>query len=117
MFHLLRKNNATFFILGKTLASRGIQMDACDKFIIHLTKVLIGVLDIHPFCYVELIPTSLEFSVFYCFTEAGQALAFERFIIQCLNLIKNILLSTYYRPAKVIAGKHIIFMLVDIDLY
>ncbi|XP_071876568.1 importin beta11 isoform X3 [Bombus fervidus] len=86
----------------KTLISRGIQMDVCDKFIIHLTKVLIGVLEMHPFCYVELIPTSLEFSVFYCFTEAGQALAFERFVIQCLNLMKGILLSTYYKPAKVL---------------
>ncbi|XP_011635058.1 importin-11 [Pogonomyrmex barbatus] len=86
----------------KTLASRGVQVDVCEKFIIHLTKVLLGVLDMHPFCYVELIPTSLEFSVFYCFTETGQALAFERFIIQCLNLVKSILLSTYYRPAKVI---------------
>ncbi|XP_029049109.1 importin-11 isoform X2 [Osmia bicornis bicornis] len=83
----------------KTLISRGIQMEVCDKFIIHLTKVLLGVLEIHPFCYIELIPTSLEFSVFYCFTEAGQALTFERFIIQCLNLMKGIL-STYYKPAK-----------------
>ncbi|EFN85422.1 Importin-11 [Harpegnathos saltator] len=86
----------------KTLASRGIPVDMCEKFIIHLTKVLMGVLEMHPFCYVELIPTSLEFSVFYCFTEAGQTLAFERFIIQCLNLVKNILTSTYYRPAKIV---------------
>ncbi|XP_006559929.1 importin-11 isoform X2 [Apis laboriosa] len=86
----------------KTLISRGIEMEVCDKFIIHLTKVLIGVLEMHPFCYVELIPTSLEFSVFYCFTEAGQALAFERFVIQCLNLMKGILISSYYKPAKVL---------------
>ncbi|XP_043518206.1 importin-11 [Frieseomelitta varia] len=86
----------------KTLISRGIQMDVCDKFIIHLTKVLLGALEMHPFCYVELIPTSLEFSVFYCFTEAGQALAFEKFVIQCLNLMKGILSSTYYKPAKML---------------
>ncbi|XP_046626086.1 importin-11 [Neodiprion virginianus] len=86
----------------KTLISRGIQLDVCDKFIIHLTKVLIGVLEVHPFSYVELIPTSLEFSVFYCFTETGQELAFERFIIQCLNLMKGILLCSDYRPAKII---------------
>ncbi|KAG7205080.1 hypothetical protein KM043_005455 [Ampulex compressa] len=86
----------------KTLISGGMQMEVCDKFIIHLTKVLIGVVDSHPFCCVELIPTSLEFSVYYCFTEAGQALTFERFIIQCLNVVKSILLSTYYKPAKVI---------------
>ncbi|CAK9800995.1 IPO11, partial [Anthophora plagiata] len=86
----------------KTLISRGIQMEVCDKFIIHLTKVLIGALETHPLCYVELIPTTLEFSVFYCFTEAGQALAFEKFVIQCLNLMKSIILSTDYRPAKII---------------
>ncbi|XP_012268880.2 importin-11 [Athalia rosae] len=86
----------------KTLISRGIQLDVCDKFIIHLTKVLLGVLEMHPFCFVELVPTSLEFSVFYCFTEAGQELAFERFIIQSLNLMKGILLCSDYRPAKII---------------
>lgn len=71
----------------------------------------------HPFCYVELIPTSLEFSVFYCFTEAGQALAFERFIIQCLNLIKTILLSTYYRPAKIIEGIEAAYFLFVFVMY
>ncbi|XP_015591574.1 importin-11 isoform X2 [Cephus cinctus] len=84
----------------KNLISRGIQMEVCNKFIIHLTKVLIGVLEMHPHCYVELIPTSLEFSVFYCFTEAGQALTFERFIIQCLNLMKGVLL--FNGPPKMI---------------
>lgn len=79
-------------------------MEVCNKFIIHLTKVLLGALEKHPFCYVELIPASLQFSVFYCFTEAGQELAFEKFVIQCLNLIKSILLSTHYRPAKIIEG-------------
>ncbi|XP_043468445.1 importin-11 [Leptopilina heterotoma] len=84
----------------KTLQSRGIQMIVCDKFIIQVTKILLEVLDMHPFCYVELIPTSLEFSVFYCFTEAGQSLAFERFIIQSLNLMKSILLAKDYRIGK-----------------
>lgn len=89
-------------------------MDVCDKFIIHSTKVLIGVLEKHPICYVELIPTTLEFSVFYCFTEDGQALAFEKFIIQCLNLVKSISMSTYYRAPKVIDGmfNHSYFLIV-----
>lgn len=83
-------------------------MDICEKFIIQLTKVLIGVLELHPFCYVELIPTSLEFAVFYCFTESGQALTFERFIIQCLNLIRSMLQSIYYRPAKIVEGMYVL---------
>lgn len=92
-------------------------MEVCDKFIIHLTKVLLEVLEMHPLCYVELIPTSLEFSVFYCFTEAGQALAFERFIIQCLNLMKSILLSVWYRPAKGIGGTLLVLSLDIIILF
>lgn len=83
----------------KTLISRGIQLEVCEKFIIHLTKVLIGVQEMHPSFYADLVSTTLEFSVYYCFTEAGQALAFERFIIQCLNLVKN-LLSDYYRSRR-----------------
>ncbi|XP_031837056.1 importin beta11 isoform X2 [Nomia melanderi] len=76
----------------KTLTSRGIQLEACDKFIILLIKVLIGVSEIHWDCYTDLILNSLKFSVYYCFTEAGQNLAFERFTIQCLNLLKRTLI-------------------------
>lgn len=67
-------------------------MEVCDKFIIHLTKVLLGVLEDHPMCFVELIQRSLEFIVFYCFTDAGQPLTFERFNVQCLRMLKGILL-------------------------
>ena len=81
----------------KTLMSRDMQLDTWDKFIIHLAKVLTETLQMHQFGCIELIPTFLEFSVFYCFTEAGQTLAFERFIIQCLNLIKSIVPSIFFR--------------------
>jgi hypothetical protein len=100
--------NVDFYVSGKTLISRGIEIEICDKFLIHLTKVLLGVLQIHPFCYVDLIPATLEFSVFYCFTEIGQSFTFERFIIQCLNLLKEILQTNVYKPAKIIEGMKII---------
>ncbi|XP_053971959.1 importin-11 [Hylaeus volcanicus] len=99
----------------KTLISRGIQMEVCDKFIIHLTKVLLGVLEIRPFYYVELIPTFFEFCVFYCFTEAGQSLAFERFIIQCLNLIKSVItLPHFHRFGKLKPAEDAVFSLPDV---
>ncbi|KAJ4437496.1 hypothetical protein ANN_17641 [Periplaneta americana] len=87
----------------KSLRSRGTNLlELCEKFIIHLTKVLIAVLEHHPFSYVDLIQPSLEFAVYYVFTPSGETLLFERFIIQCLNLIKGILLCAEYKPAKVI---------------
>ncbi|KAK0087433.1 hypothetical protein PV326_005190 [Microctonus aethiopoides] len=81
----------------KTLMLRGIQVESLEKFIIHLTKVLSGSLEYHPYCYVELIPATLEFTVFYCFTTAGMPFTFEKFVIQCLNLIKSILINVNYR--------------------
>ncbi|XP_031781070.1 uncharacterized protein LOC100116824 isoform X2 [Nasonia vitripennis] len=86
----------------RSLLSKGILLEVCEKFIIHLTKVLLEVQEIHPFCYIDMIPISLEFTVYYCFTEAGQELSFERFNIQCLNLIKKILQSNDYKPGKAI---------------
>jgi hypothetical protein len=80
-------------------------VELCEKFIIHLTKVLLAVLEHHPFSYVDMIQPSLEFSVFYVFTPTGKPLLFERFIIQCLNLIKGILLCAEYKPAKVVEGE------------
>lgn len=78
-----------------------VYIEECDKFIIHLTKVLLGVLEKHPLCYIDLIPPTLEFTIFYCFTEAGQVVTFERFIIQSLNLLKKILQTNDYKPNKV----------------
>nr|CAD7396049.1 unnamed protein product [Timema cristinae] len=74
----------------------------CEKFAIHLTKILLDTLEHHPFSYVDFIQPSLEFAVVYVFTPAGDSLLFERFTVQCLNLIKAILLCAEYKPAKVI---------------
>ncbi|XP_044739459.1 importin-11 [Chrysoperla carnea] len=87
----------------KQLRGKGIYLlELCEKFIIHLTKILIAVLDTHPFSYVDLIQPTLEFTVYYLFTSDGAHLLYERFIIQCFNLIKGILLCAEYKPAKVI---------------
>lgn len=83
------------------LIRRNIQLELCDKFIIHLTKVLLGMVDYHPLCYIDFIPSSLEFIYYYCFTEQGRQVAFERFTIQCLNLMKKILQTNDYKPAKI----------------
>ncbi|CAG2063201.1 unnamed protein product, partial [Timema podura] len=74
----------------------------CEKFAIHLTKILLDTLEHHPFSYVDFIQPSLEFAVVYVFTPAGDSLLFERFTVQCLNLIKAILLCAEYKPAKVV---------------
>lgn len=91
-----------FNYLGKQLRGKGIYvLELCEKFIIHLTKILLNVLDIHPFSYVDFIRPTLEFTIYYIFTPSGAQYIYERFTIQCFNLIKGILLCAEYKPAKV----------------
>lgn len=73
-----------------------------EKFIIHLTKILLAVLDTHPFSFIDFIQPTLEFTVYYIFTPAGINFIFERFTIQCFNLIKGILLCAEFKPAKIL---------------
>ena len=96
-----RKPNFSIFSSGKLLKGRGIYpLELCEKFIIHLTKVALGVLCFHPFSYVPLIRPSLEFALYYCFTEQGMVLTYERFTIQCLNIVKGILQCVEYKLPK-----------------
>uniref|UniRef100_A0A4W3K432 Importin-11 n=1 Tax=Callorhinchus milii TaxID=7868 RepID=A0A4W3K432_CALMI len=71
-----------------------------EKTIILFTKVLLDFLDYHPFSFITLIQRSLEFAVSYVFTSAGEGVTFERFIVQCMNLIKMIVKNDAYKPAK-----------------
>uniref|UniRef100_A0A0P4WDI7 Importin N-terminal domain-containing protein n=1 Tax=Scylla olivacea TaxID=85551 RepID=A0A0P4WDI7_SCYOL len=73
-----------------------------EKYIVLLTKVLRDMLEDYPFSYVQFIKPTLELAVFYVFTPNGDGLIFERFIVQCLNLIKAILLCPEYKPCKVV---------------
>ncbi|XP_047197226.1 importin-11 [Hippoglossus stenolepis] len=71
-----------------------------EKTIILYTKVLLDFLEYHPCPFIPLIQRSLEFAVSYVFTPAGEGVTFERFIVQCMNLIKLIVKNDTYKPAK-----------------
>ncbi|KAM3868244.1 importin-11 [Diretmus argenteus] len=71
-----------------------------EKTIILYTKVLVDFLEYHPCAFIPLIQRSLEFAVSYVFTPAGEGVTFERFIVQCMNLIKLIVKNDAYKPNK-----------------
>ncbi|XP_023228381.1 importin-11-like [Centruroides sculpturatus] len=93
-----------FLECRKTLQHNDNLRELCEKYLILLTKVLHDLLELHPFSYVNFIRPSLECCVSLCFTAEGNGYLFERFIVQCLNLIKAILLCAEYKPAKVPEG-------------
>ena len=73
-----------------------------EKYIILLTKILLDLHENFPFSYLDFIKSSLDLAVYYVFTEAGDGILFERFIVQCLNLVKGLLVCPEYKPCKVL---------------
>ncbi|KFV18688.1 Importin-11, partial [Tauraco erythrolophus] len=89
-----------FLECSRSIRPESICRDRLEKTIILFTKVLLDFLDQHPFSFTPLIQRSLEFAVSYVFTEAGEGIVFERFIVQCMNLIKMIVKNYAYKPSK-----------------
>ncbi|XP_077988870.1 importin-11-like [Glandiceps talaboti] len=71
-----------------------------DKKVILLTKVLLDTQNTYPLSFISFIKQSLEFATTYTFTEISEGFSFERFTVNCINLIKAIIRCDAYRPAK-----------------
>lgn len=88
-------------ICYKQMKTKGSYMiETCEKFIVHLTKVVISMLDTHPFSFIDFIKPSLELCLYYLFTDDGITFLFERLVIQFFNIIKAILLCAEYRASS-----------------
>uniref|UniRef100_A0A3B4AHG4 Importin-11 n=1 Tax=Periophthalmus magnuspinnatus TaxID=409849 RepID=A0A3B4AHG4_9GOBI len=91
-----------FFVVfpGRQVGPESPCREKLEKTIILYTKVLLDFLEQHPCAFIPHIQRSLEFAVSYVFTPAGEGITFERFIVQCMNLIKMILKNDAYKPNK-----------------
>uniref|UniRef100_A0A8C0IL46 Importin-11 n=1 Tax=Chelonoidis abingdonii TaxID=106734 RepID=A0A8C0IL46_CHEAB len=98
--HAVFERLKQFLECSRSIGTENVCRDRLEKTIILFTKVLLDFLDQHPFSFTPLIQRSLEFAVSYVFTEAGEGVAFERFIVQCMNLIKMIVKNYAYKPSK-----------------
>ncbi|NWV60613.1 IPO11 protein, partial [Malurus elegans] len=98
--HAVFERLKQFLECSRSIRAESICRDRLEKTIILFTKVILDFLDQHPFSFTALIQRSLEFSVSYVFTEAGEGVVFEQFIVQCMNLIKMIVKNYAYKPSK-----------------
>ncbi|KAM8793622.1 importin-11-like [Eudromia elegans] len=98
--HAVFERLKQFLECSRNVGGENVCRDRLEKTIILFTKVLLDFLDQHPFSFTPLIQRSLEFAVSYVFTEAGEGVVFERFIVQCMNLIKMIIKNYAYKPSK-----------------
>uniref|UniRef100_A0A667XCB9 Importin-11 n=1 Tax=Myripristis murdjan TaxID=586833 RepID=A0A667XCB9_9TELE len=100
---MLFLNDSVVWLLraaGRQVGPDSTCREKLEKTIILYTKVLLDFLEYHPCAFIPLIQRSLEFAVSYVFTPAGEGVTFERFIVQCMNLIKMIVKNDAYKPAK-----------------
>ncbi|XP_052632641.1 importin-11 isoform X1 [Harpia harpyja] len=98
--HAVFERLKQFLECSRSIRAENVCRDRLEKTVILFTKVLLDFLDQHPFSFTPLIQRSLEFAVSYVFTEAGEGIVFERFIVQCMNLIKMIVKNYAYKPSK-----------------
>uniref|UniRef100_A0AAX7SPS0 Importin-11 n=1 Tax=Astatotilapia calliptera TaxID=8154 RepID=A0AAX7SPS0_ASTCA len=99
-YHAKTCNHLLFLECCRQVGSDSTCREKLEKTIILYTKVLLDFLEYHPCAFIPLIQRSLEFAVTYVFTPAGEGVTFERFIVQCMNLIKMIVKNDAYKPAK-----------------
>ena len=76
----------------------------CEKYLVVHCKVLRDLLDQQPFSFVPFIRLTVEFVLHYLFQPENQILLFDAFVVQCLNLVKGIVLCAEFKPAKIIEG-------------
>uniref|UniRef100_A0A2P2HZB5 Importin-11-like n=1 Tax=Hirondellea gigas TaxID=1518452 RepID=A0A2P2HZB5_9CRUS len=73
-----------------------------EKYTCLLMKSLLELLEHYPFCFLSYIRRALEIGTTFAFSDDERGIIFERFTIQCLNIIKCILDCHEYQVNKVL---------------
>ena len=98
------KKRVYFYLTGQLVRSNESLLALCEKYLVVHCKVLRDLLDQHPFSFVPFIRLTIDFVLHYLFHIENRVLLFDSFVVQCLNLVKGIVLCAEYKPAKVIEG-------------
>jgi len=71
-----------------------------EKYSVLQMKLVADLLENHPFSFLPVMKEALNVICRLCFTPEGEGLLFQRFIIMCFNIIKQVLLCPEYKLAK-----------------
>jgi len=96
-FHCSILKYLLFFVGGKLVEEGGAMVELIEKVTIHLTKILLSLLEMHPNSFLTFIGPSLSFSVSLILSPETEPLLFPRFVVQCFNIIKGVLLCDEYK--------------------
>ena len=74
--------------------------DIFEKYSVLQMKLLADLLENHPFSFLPVMKEALNVICRLCFTPEGEGVLFQRFIIMCFNIIKQVLLCPEYKLPK-----------------
>lgn len=71
-----------------------------------MTSIVLALLENHPYSFVSFLQPSLTFILTFIFSDTADLL-FEKFVIQCLHLMKNIILCPEYKKSKYMGASYV----------
>ena len=71
-----------------------------EKYSVLNVKLFTDLLENHPYSFLSVLKDALQFICWLCFTEDGRCLVFQRLVIFCLNILKQVILCPEYRTPK-----------------
>ena len=71
-----------------------------EKYSVMILKLFTDLLENHPYSFIPLLKDALQFICCLCFMEEGRTLVFQRLVIFCLNILKQIILCAEYKKSK-----------------
>ena len=71
-----------------------------EKYSVLMLKLFTDLLENHPYSFLPILKDSLQFICWLCFTEGGRVLVFQRLVIFCLNILKQVILCAEYKTPK-----------------
>ena len=71
-----------------------------EKYSVLTLKLYTDLLENHPYSFLPVLKDSLQLICWLCFTEDGRQLVFQRLVIFCLNILKQVILCAEYRTPK-----------------
>ena len=88
------------FIFSLSGNAKAIWREIFEKYSVLQLKLLADLLENHPFSFLKVMKETLNVVCRLCFTNEGEGLLFQRFIIISFNIIKQVLLCPEFKMPK-----------------
>ena len=95
--HSLFEESKHILLLRKNRPQLVIEL---EKYSVLTLKLFTDLLENHPYSFLQVLKNALQLICWLCFTADGRDLVFQRLVIFCLNILKQVILCAEYKTPK-----------------